>query len=210
MGHSRPGSACNHRTHPPTPTEPGAVESAPVQVGGDADSVVCSLSHDPQFVGPVRSFECCALPLPTPVARFVCFRGAQVDAPSDLVAWVHDLVLSASAQANLLQSLTGDSFGATGVKDLLNLEPDDIDNLKATLPKLSQKAFVEAIAALKVALALSLTLTPSHTHTHTHTHTCACVHTRSRTPAHMNTHAHPCTHTYAHAPKRTHAQHTHN
>ena len=136
-----------------------------------------------------------------------------MDAPSDLVAWVYDLVLPASAQANLLQRLTGDSFGATGVKDLLNLEPDDIDNLKAPLPKLRQKAFVEAIAALKVALALSLTLTPSHshshthTHTHTHTHACACVHTRTRTPAHMNTHAHARTHTHMHPNAHTHNTH---
>ena len=122
------------------------------------------------------------------------------------------MVLPASAQANLLQRLTGDSFGATGVKDLLNLEPDDIDNLKAPLPKLRQKAFVEAIAALKVALALSLTLTPSHSHTHTHTHTHTCVRVRTHTHAHTRTHeyARTCTHTYAHAPKRTHAQHTHN
>ena len=76
-------------------------------------------------------------------------RGAQVDAPSDLVAWVRSLGITASAQAELLQRLTGDSFGATGVEDLRELEPDGIDTLKATLPMLRRKAFVEAIAALR-------------------------------------------------------------
>ena len=119
------------------------------------------------------------------------------------------MVLPASAHANLLQRLTGDEFGATGVQDLLELGPDGIDTLKATLPMLRRKAFVEAIAALKVALALSLTLTPSHTHTHTHTHThaCACVHTRTHTPAHMNTHAHARTHTHMHPNAHTHNTH---
>ena len=131
-----------------------------------------------------------------------------MDAPSDLVAWVHDLVLPASAQANLLQRLTGDEFGATGVQHLLELEPDDIDTLKATLPRLRRKDFVEAIAALKVALALSLTLPPpTHTHTHTHTCTCACVHTRTRAPAHMNTHAHARTYTHMYPNAHTHNTH---
>ena len=82
---------------------------------------------------------------------------AQVDAPSDLVAWIRSLGVSESAEAKLLQRLTGDEFGATGVDDLLELEPDDIDTLKATLPKLKRAAFVRALAALKVALTLSLT-----------------------------------------------------
>ena len=86
--------------------------------------------------------------------------------------------LAARAEANLLQLLTGDDFGATSVEDLRELEPDNIDTLKATLPMLKRKAFVEAIAALKASLIL-----PPYTHMRARIRTCV----RNNTHTHVHT-----------------------
>jgi len=70
--------------------------------------------------------------------------------PAKLGAWAERMGLSAAKKADVLAWLCGEeTFGATDVEDLKNLEPDDIDHLVGLVPRAKQKAVRQLLEAAR-------------------------------------------------------------
>ena len=71
----------------------------------------------------------------------------------ELVSWVHGMNLGKQACGKLLTLITSDDFGVRQLSDLLELEDEDINELKTSLPRAQRRKFAKALEKLKVQMA---------------------------------------------------------